>query len=65
MGVMKFSSAFDTCYEVNSICHVIQLYIFNKTPELSELARGNLFFFCFVFLEHPSFLRVVVHHRLC
>ena len=25
-----FSSAFDTCYEVNSICHFIQLYIFNN-----------------------------------
>ena len=35
------------------------------TPELSELARGDLFFFVFFFLEHPSFLRVVVHHRLC
>ena len=32
-------------------------------PELSELARGDLFFF--FFLEHPSFLRVVVHHCLC
>ena len=30
MGVMMFLSAFDTCYEVNSICHFIQLYIFNN-----------------------------------
>ena len=43
-------------YSIVHNCTSLIMLLVPYTPELSELARGDLFFF---FLEYPSFLRVV------